>query len=93
MEYVSAFSNWCPGAGFWQGGGHGAWGGYMPFHLGGILQLLVIGLIIYFTVRLLRRPTAETGPDTPEAILKRRFARGEIDEATYKTMKDELRNS
>ena len=93
MEYLSGFSSWCPGTGFWQGGGHGAFGGYMPFHFGGILQLVIIGLVVYFTVRLFRKPTTENGPSTPEDILKRRFARGEIDEPTYKAMKDELRNS
>ncbi|MCJ2164919.1 MULTISPECIES: SHOCT domain-containing protein [unclassified Pseudodesulfovibrio] len=90
MNFLTAFSNWCPGAGFWQAGGHPGWSSWMPFHFGGIFQLLIIGLIIYFTVRLLRKPATDTGTGTPEEILKRRFAAGEIDEQTYRAMKDEI---
>lgn len=96
MDFLTAFNNWCTGAGFWHGGGQGmtgmgSFGGWMPFHFGGIFQLLIIGLIIYFTVRLLRKPATNAGPEAPEDILKRRYAAGEIDIATYRSMKDELK--
>ncbi len=94
MEIVSAFGNWCSGPGFFQTGAHGGWQGWMPFHFGSIFQLIVVGLIIYFTVRLFRNRTAtNSGPATPEQILKRRYAAGEIDEQTYRTMRDDFKNS
>ncbi|ACS79337.1 SHOCT domain-containing protein [Maridesulfovibrio salexigens] len=93
MEFISALSSWCSGSGFGHGAGYGMSGmsGWMPFHFGGILQLVVIGLIIYFTVRMFRKP--DTGPSAPSAqdILKRRYASGEIDEETYIRMKNELK--
>ncbi|TIH13546.1 hypothetical protein D0S45_14635 [Marinifilum sp. JC120] len=90
MEFISALSSWCGGPGFGHGAGYGM-SSWMPFHFGGILQLIVIGLIIYFTVRMFRK--ADTGPSAPSAqdVLKRRYASGEIDEETYRRMKDELK--
>lgn len=92
MEFLNAIGTWCGGLTSWQGGGHG-WGGWMPFHFGGIFQLLVIGLIIYFTVKMIRKPAATSGPGSPETLLRRRYARGEIDEETYRKMKDELKKA
>ncbi|NDV18869.1 hypothetical protein GO013_05480 [Pseudodesulfovibrio sp. JC047] len=89
MEFFSTIGNWCSNAGFWHSGGHGA-GGWMPFHFGGILPLIIIGLIIYFTVRMFRKPATHTGPDDPETILKRRYAAGEISVTDYETMKKNL---
>ncbi|WP_320169368.1 hypothetical protein [Maridesulfovibrio sp.] len=90
MEILSSFGNWCSGLSFGHGAGYGM-SGWMPFHFGGILQLLVIGLIIYFTVRLFRRPDTGVRSDTSLDILKKRYASGEIDESIYTRMKDELR--
>ena len=93
MEFLTAFGNWCSGPGFWQSAGHMGWSGWMPFHFGGgILPLLVIGFIIYLTVRLSRKPANCSGPATPEQILRRRYAAGEIDEQTYRSMKEALRD-
>ena len=93
MDYITAFNHWCTGTVFWHGGGYGmsSWGGWIPFHFGGIIPLLIIGVIIYFTARLFRKPATHAGPDAPEDILKRRFAAGEIDADTYRAMKDELK--
>ncbi|EGB14869.1 Protein of unknown function DUF2078, membrane [Pseudodesulfovibrio mercurii] len=97
MDYFTAFGNWCPGPGLWHGGGFGGWAGSMGmgfgFPFGGIIQLLILGLIVYFTVRLFRRPATHSGPGTPQDVLKRRYASGEIDRETYRAMKDELGNS
>lgn len=91
MDFLS-FSNWCNGPGYWQGGGGGGWSGWMmPFHFGGILQLVILGLIVYFTVRMFRKPTSAAGPDSAEATLRERFAMGEIDAQTYESMRKELR--
>ncbi|CCO25168.1 SHOCT domain-containing protein [Maridesulfovibrio hydrothermalis] len=90
MEFISALSNWCSGPALGHGAGYGM-GGWMPFHFGGILQLVVIGLIIYFTVRMFRKPATEGRTPSPSEILKRRYASGEIDEQAYKRMKDELK--
>lgn len=90
MEYLTSFGNWCSGPGFWHGGGFGGWSGGMGFPFGGILQLLIIGLVIYFTARLFRKPATPAGPGSAEEVLKRRYASGEIDEQTYKAMRDEL---
>jgi len=92
MEFFSTIGNWCGGPAFWQGGGHGV-GGWMPFHFGGIFQLIIIGLIIYFTVRMFRKPTTNSGPDRAEDILRRRYAAGEVDTQTYESMKKDLQNS
>ncbi|WP_432735667.1 SHOCT domain-containing protein [Maridesulfovibrio sp. FT414] len=64
---------------------------WMPFHFGGILQLVVIGLIIYFTVRMFRSPASGHETSSAYDILRNRYASGEIDEQTYRRMKDELK--
>ena len=91
MEILSAFGNWCGGTGFWQGGaGHGmvSW---MPFHFGGIFQILIIGLIIYFTIRMFRNPITPSETPSPHEILKGRYAAGEIDKETFNRMTDDLK--
>lgn len=90
MEFISALSNWCSGLGFGHGAGYGM-GGWMPFHFGGIFQLIVIGLIIYFTACMFRKPDTGTGAPSAQDILKKRYAAGEIDEETYSRMKDDLK--
>ena len=90
MEFFSALGGWCGGTGLWQNGGMGGWQGWMPFHFGGIFQILIIGLIIFFVARMVRKPTTTTGAPLPRDILKRRYASGEIDKETYDRMKDEL---
>ena len=91
MEFLGAIGSWCSGPGFFQGGGHG-WQSFIPFHIGGIFQLLVIGLIIYFVARMVRKPVTDSGPTSPDHILKKRFAAGEIDKETYNRMRQDLRD-
>ena len=73
-----------------MGGGHMMDGGLMggfgfPF-LGPILFLLLLAGAVWLIVSLVRSGGARTdpAPEDPVAILKRRFAQGEIDEAEYR---------
>jgi len=91
MEILSAFGNWCGGPGFWQHGGGPGMSSWMPFHFGGIFQILIIGLIIYFIARMFRNPATATGAPSPHDVIKRRYAAGEIDKETFDRMKDELK--
>lgn len=65
----------------WDGGWHGGF-------FGPLMMLLLIGLIIVAVVLLVRRGEGQDGsPDqsdeTPLDILKKRFARGEIDKDEF----------
>lgn len=75
------------------GAGMGGWGLGMGF--GWIIPLLVIGLIVWAIISFTRsRGTGfgggETSPDRSLAILKERYARGELDRDTYQRMRAEL---
>jgi putative membrane protein len=87
------------------GFGHGM-GLFMPFLLlGRIFWLVILALLIWGLIRLLttrRRHmhmppyyTPGMPPAQPSAmeILRRRYARGEIDTATFDSMRERLENS
>jgi putative membrane protein len=63
----------------------------------GLFWLVLLGVIIWAVVRLLpSRHQVTGGPsaaDTPEEILDRRFARGEIDLETYQAQRAALAQS
>lgn len=66
------------------------WGGIM------ILWLFLIAALVWFGVRLARRGSGDGGMgggygDSAERLLRERFARGEIDEETYRRMLAQLR--
>jgi len=67
--------------------GQMGWGGMGILWV--ILALIVIAgvLTIYQGVREARRQRQ----DTPEQVIKRRYAKGEIDRDTYQRMLDDLR--
>ena len=71
-------------------GGMG-WGGMLGMVL---LWAVLIGLVVWAVTRLLpTRPNGggmQPGPETPEEILDRRFARGEIDVETYQVQRAAL---
>lgn len=89
MDFTTAFSGWCGGPGLWHGSGGGMFGFGFPF--GGIIQILLIGMIIFFVARTFRGPTSNTGAPSPQDIIKRRYAAGEIDKETFDRMRDELK--
>ena len=89
MDFTAALGGWCGGPGLWHGGG--AWMGGFGFPLGGIIQILLIGAVIYFVARAFRSPVTNTGAPSPQDVLKRRYAAGEIDKETFDRMKDELK--
>lgn len=67
------------------------WGGWLVM---GLFWVVLLALILFLVVRLL--PTSggggqgQPGVDTPEEILDRRFARGEIDLETYQAQRAAL---
>jgi putative membrane protein len=72
----------------WYGPGMG-WGAWFFM---GLFWLALVVLIVWLVTRLLpsRQRPAAGAPDSPEEILDRRFARGEIDEQTYRTQRATL---
>ena len=80
----------------WQGDGYGMMGpgmmgGYGTMFLMPILWIAVIGLIIWAVVAATSktRDSGQTG-DSALEILKRRYARGEINKEEYETKKKDI---
>jgi putative membrane protein len=79
--------------GYGSSGTVGAWGMVL-----GMLAMLAFWIALIVGVVLLVRwaasqtaaPAASSEADEPLAILKRRYAAGEIDQPTYERMRDEL---
>ncbi len=56
------------------------------------IVLAVLGVLVYwFVFRKGNRNTTGYEVKTPDEILNERFANGEIDEMTYRNMKEQLR--
>lgn len=72
--------------GDWSGWG---WMMLMPF-----LWIALLGLIVWAVIRLAQRPSAGAPGtprhESPQEILDRRFAAGEIDAETYQRARDTL---
>ena len=71
----------------WAGG----WG--MGMWFGWIVPVLVIGLIVWAVIAFTRSRSAGTAADSSQralATLKERYARGELDEETFRRMRKEL---
>lgn len=81
----------------WYGSGMGGAGAFMWMFMG-LFWIALIGLIIWLVVKLLpssanqrSTPAVGVGPvESPEQVLDRLFAMGEIDEATYRTRRTAL---
>lgn len=56
-----------------------------------VLILLVIAAVVWFAASAARRNGGQPREETPEQVLKRRYARGEIDRETYQRMLEDLR--
>lgn len=73
-------------------GGYGAgWGIGMGF--GWIVPLILIGLVVWAVIAVTRSrggETAAAAPDRSLAILRERYAKGELDNATYERMRTDL---
>ena len=59
------------------------------FPFGGLSMILILGVLVVFVVLALRRGSGGR-EETPLAILKRRYAKGEIDKEEFECMKREL---
>lgn len=79
----------------WYGGsGMGSWAPFMWLFMG-LFWMALIGLIVWLVTRLLPGPggthPSSPGPmESPEQVLDRMFALGEIDEATYRSRRTAL---
>ncbi|AMK12699.1 MAG: SHOCT domain-containing protein [Pseudodesulfovibrio sp.] len=72
------------------GGGPSGWDGHMMYSpFGGFSMILILGVLVVFVVLALRRGDGGR-EETPLAILKRRYAKGEIDKEEFERMKREL---
>lgn len=69
------------------------WGGGFGFGLMVFFWLLILGLIgtlIWFLIRKGSNSPSDSSRESPLEILKKRYARGEIDEEQYRRMKNEI---
>ena len=78
-------------------GAAGSWIGGLTMAFGMLMMLafwaaLIIGaiLLVRWTIGQPRGVSGTTSPEGPNDILRRRYAAGEIDQATYQQMKAEL---
>ncbi|HAM01012.1 MAG TPA: hypothetical protein DCQ30_02105 [Acidimicrobiaceae bacterium] len=79
---------------YWGNGGGVEWWGWLLMALG---MVVFWGLVVWLIVSLVRwglpdrSPSRFSSDESPEAVLKRRFAVGEIDEDEYSRRLDVLR--
>lgn len=74
-----------------------SWGGMFLMLLGTALWIALLVVVVWAIVRWISRSTTRVPPPTMPAsgptaleILRQRYARGEIDEATYERMRARL---
>jgi len=73
---------------------HGYWDGHMGWGwmwLGWLIVLLLIAAVVWLVVSAAHRNGGRPPEETPEQVLKRRYARGEIDRETYERTLEDLR--
>ena len=68
-----------------DGGGFGGWMGF-----GWIFGVALVAVVFWVLLKSVRSGSSDS-PESPEQILKRRYAKGEIDRETYQRMMSELR--
>jgi putative membrane protein len=80
-------------------GGNYGWGpgGGMGFGFGGIFMILFWGLIIfgivYFAQAVVKKSGKSEQGDTPLDLLKKRYAKGEINKEEFERIKDDIMKS
>jgi putative membrane protein len=87
----------CAGEGYYGPQGPGGWGPMMHYGFGyggmfmWIIFLIVIGLLIYFIVQVQKtKGQTPTQTESPLDILKKRYAKGEINKEDFDRMKRDL---
>ncbi len=90
MEILGSIGNWYCGIAQNYGSTH-IMDSWLHFHIGIIVQLLVIGMIISFTLRMLRKPAPATQEVSIMELVKRRYASGDIDSQTYNRLRSRLK--
>ncbi|WP_243544114.1 SHOCT domain-containing protein [Pseudodesulfovibrio tunisiensis] len=94
MDFIQAINGWCGWAGSWSG--HGVHGGgyFWGMSLHSWTLLIILALVALLLFRAIRRPapvqTVSGLSQSPEDILKRRYALGEISKEEFDRIKREL---
>ncbi len=75
--------------------GYGFDGGWFIMMFGGVLLIAVLVVLVWALIRWFERKAPAPGSSTPAnasalEILRQRYARGEIDTATYEQMRERL---
>lgn len=75
--------------------GYGFGWGWFMMMFGGVLWIAVLVVLVWALLRWLERKAPVSGPSTPASpsaleILRQRYARGEIDTATFEQMRERL---
>ena len=87
----------CEGVGCYGGQGPGGWGSMMHYGFGyggmfmWIIFLIVVGVLIYLIVQAQKtKGQTPSQGESPLAILKKRYAKGEISKEDFDRMKRDL---
>jgi putative membrane protein len=75
--------------------GYGFGWGWFMMMFGGVLWIAVLVVLVWALIRWFERKAPASGPSTPASpsaleILRQRYARGEIDSATFEQMRERL---
>lgn len=75
--------------------GYGFGWGWFMMMFGGVLWIAVLVVLVWALLRWLEGKAPASGPSTPASpsaleILRQRYARGEIDTATFEQMRERL---
>jgi len=75
--------------------GYGFGWGWFMMAFGGVLWIAILVILVWALIRWLERKAPASGPSMPASpsaleILRQRYARGEIDAATFAQMREQL---
>lgn len=86
----------------WGYGYDPGWGGWLMMVFGNILWIALLAILVWAVIRWFERKASIPGPQGPGVptsgpsameILRQRYARGEIDAATFEQMRERLEAS